>query len=76
MANITISKSEDSAYLSAYNLIPTVTHKGEGRHYTVYKLNQYPEAIFKLDTKNMPNVTRSEIVSKCEKVFGGLADCY
>ena len=75
MANITISKSEDSAYISNYNLIPTVNHRGIGNHYTVYKLNEYPEELYRLATYTT-NVTRAELVEKCQKMFGGLADCY
>ncbi len=76
MANITISKSEDATYISEYNLIPTVNHKGEGKHYTVYKLSQYSEELFKLSSVNKANCTRDDLVQKCEKVMGGIADCY
>ena len=76
MANITISKSEDATYISEYNLIPTVNHKGEGKHYSVYKLSQYSEELFKLSFANKANCTRDDLVQKCEKVMGGLADCY
>ena len=76
MANITISKSEDTAYISDYNIIPIVTHKGEGKHYSVYKLSEYSEELFKLSKKTDSKLTRNDLVNKCQKVFGGLSDCY
>ena len=75
MVNVTISKSENGAYISNYNMIPTINHKEEGNHYSVYKLTEYPEELFKksnIDGK----VNRTSIVKKCQKVMGGLADCY
>jgi poly-gamma-glutamate synthesis protein (capsule biosynthesis protein) len=76
MANITISKSEDTAYISDYNIIPIVTHKGEGKHYSVYKLSEYSEELFKLSKKTDSKLSRNDLVNKCQKVFGGLSDCY
>ena len=76
MANITISKADDTAYISEYNLIPTITHKDVGKYYTVFKLSQYPDNLFKMSNLNITNYTRSEVVEKCQKVMGGLADCY
>ena len=76
MANITISKSENEAYISEYNLIPTINHKGDGNNYFIYKLTQYSEALFKQSYTGKNNLTRADVVKKCEKVMGGFADCY
>ena len=76
MANITISKSENDAYLSAYNLIPTINHKGDGNNYYIYKLTQYSEALFNQSYTRLENVTRNDLVTKCQNVMGGFADCY
>ena len=76
MANITISKSENEAYISGYNLIPTINHKGAGNNYYIYKLTQYSESLFKQSYSDTNNLTRAEVVNKCEKIMGGFADCY
>jgi len=76
MANITISKSENDAYISEYNLIPTINHKGDGNNYYIYKLNQYSETLFKQSYASLNNVTRDDVVTRCEKMMGGFADCY
>ena len=75
MVNVTISKSENRAYISNYNMIPTINHKEEGKHYSVYKLTHHPEELFK-KSKIDANLNRISIVKKCQKVMGGLADCY
>ena len=75
MANITISKSRNGAYISAYNLIPTINHKVRGNQYSVYKLSQYSDSLFK-QSFSYYNFTREEVVERCEEMMGGLADCY
>ena len=76
MVNVTISKSENRAYISNYNMIPTINHKEEGKHYSVYKLTQHPEELFKKSKIVGGNVNISSIVEKCQNVMGSLADCY
>ena len=76
MANITISKSEDGAYISEYNLIPTINHKDKGKHYSIYKLSQYSNELFEISNVNHTKFSRKDIVKKCNLVMGGLADCY
>ena len=76
MANITISKSGNGAYISEYNLIPTINHKENGKRYKVYKLSQYPTDLFNKIDKNMINCTRNDVVKKCKSLMSGLADCY
>ena len=75
MANITISKSRNGAYISAYNLIPTINHKVRGNQYSVYKLSQYSDSLFK-QSFSYYNFTSEEVVERCEEMMGGLADCY
>ena len=76
LANITITKSENKAYISEYNLIPIINHKDKGKYYSVYKLSQYSEILSKHINKSINNCTRNDIVKKCRVVMGGLADCY
>ena len=76
MANITISKSGNGAYISEYNLIPIINHKENGKRYKVYKLSQYPIDLFNKIDKNMINCTRNDVVKKCKSLMSGLADCY
>ena len=76
MANITISKSGNGAYISEYNLIPTINHKENGKRYKVYKLSQYPIDLFNKIDKNIINCTRNDVVKKCKSLMSGLADCY
>ena len=76
MANITISKSDDGAYISEYNLIPTINHKDKGKHYSIYKLSQYSNELFKISNVNHTKFSRKDIVKKCNFLMGGLADCF
>ena len=77
MANVTISKGNYGTYISSYNLIPTINHKEKGNLYSVYKLTQYPEYLFKRSNLNMTtDFKRDDVVKKCKKIMGGLADCY
>ena len=76
LANITISKSEEETYISDYNLIPVINHKGKGRYYSVYKLSEYSDKLFEISNINHTNFNRQNIVKKCTQIMGGFADCY
>ena len=76
MANITLSKADNITYISDYNLIPTITHKDTGKYYTVFKLSQYPDNLFKMSKLNITNYGRIDVVKKCKETMVGLADCY
>ena len=76
IANITICKRKKKAYISEYNMIPIINHKEEGKHYSIYKLSQYSELLFNKSKLNVTNLTRKDIIAKCEKLIGGFADCY
>ena len=76
LANITISKSDDGAYISDYNLIPTINHKDKGKHYSVYKLSQYSYKLFEISKINHIKFNRNNIVQECKLLMEGLADCY
>ena len=76
MANVTISKADNETYISDYNLIPTITHKDTGKYYTTFKLSQYTDELFGMSKIEKANFTRIDLVNKCKKVMGGLADCY
>ena len=76
MANITITKSDEDTFISEYNLIPTITHKGNGKHFSVYKLSQYSEELFKKSELKITNFKREDIVKKCKNIMDGIADCY
>ena len=73
MANIVISKGKDKAYISSYNLIPTINHNNESeKEYTVYKLSDYNQ---NLGLKTYKKFSMEKVKLSCSKLMGAFAHC-
>ena len=75
LANIIISKGKGKgkAYLSSYNLIPIINHRGQSTEYSVYKLSDYTE---ELGLKVQKEFSLKKIKEVCIKLMGAFANCY
>ena len=73
LASIVISKGKDKAYISSYNLIPTINHYDESENeYTVYKLSDYNQ---NLGLKANKKFSMEKIKLACSRIFGAFAHC-
>ena len=61
------------AYISSYNLIPTINHYDESENeYTVYKLSDYNQ---NLGLKANKKFSMEKIKLACSRIFGAFAHC-
>ena len=73
LASIVISKGKGKAYISSYNLIPTINHHDESENeYTVYKLSDYNQ---NLGLKTNKKFLMEKVKLACSKIMGGFANC-
>ena len=73
LASIVISKGKGKAYISSYNLIPTINHHDESENeYTVYKLSDYNQ---NLGLKTNKKFSMEKIKKSCSLIFGAFAHC-
>ena len=72
LANIIISKGEENAYLSSYNLIPIINHKVDNCTYSVYKLSDYTE---ELGLKTDKKFSLKKVKEACKKLMTAFAQC-
>ena len=72
LANIVISKGKGKAYISSYNLIPTINHYDESNVYTVYKLSDYNQ---NLGLKTNKKFSMEKVKLACTKIMGAFAHC-
>ena len=72
LASIVISKGKGKAYISSYNLIPTINHYNESKEYTVYKLSDYNQ---NLGIKTNKKFSMEKIKLSCSKIMGAFAHC-
>jgi len=73
LASIVISKGKGKAYISSYNLIPTINHHDElENEYTVYKLSDYSQ---NLGLKTNKKFSMEKIKLYCSGIFGAFAHC-
>ena len=73
LASIVISKGKGKAYISSYNLIPTINHYDESENeYTVYKLSDYNQ---NLGLKANKKFSMEKIKLACSRIFGAFAHC-
>ena len=72
LANVVITKGKGKAYISSYNLIPVINHKGESNEYSVYKLSEYSENLgLQIDRK----FSMKRLKTHCEFLTGAFAHC-
>ena len=72
LANIIISKENGKAFISSFNLIPTINHVVASSEYSVYKLSEYTDNLGKEVNKKFSLEKTKDI---CRKIMGAFAHC-